>query len=111
MTQSSSDLHDLTVAELAAHLRKRKVSAVEAAQHFLARAHSHAELGAYLDTDEAVTLAQARAADARLAAGHRAALAEGVPLAHKDIFVTRDFPPPPARKCWPATARRLTPPW
>ena len=29
-------LHELTVAELAARLRDRKVSAVEAAQHFLA---------------------------------------------------------------------------
>jgi aspartyl-tRNA(Asn)/glutamyl-tRNA(Gln) amidotransferase subunit A len=90
MTQSSSDLHDLTVAQLATHLRERKVSAVETAQHFLARAHSHAELGAFLDRSDEVTLTQARAADARLAAGTGAAL-EGVPLAHKDIFATRDF--------------------
>jgi aspartyl-tRNA(Asn)/glutamyl-tRNA(Gln) amidotransferase subunit A len=40
---------------------------------------------------EETTLAQARAADARLAQGSTAVL-EGVPLAHKDIFVTRDFP-------------------
>ena len=86
----STELHDLTVAELAAHLRSRQVSAVEAAQHFLARAQSHAHLGAFLDTNPEVTLAQARAADARLAAGTAGAL-EGVPLAHKDIFVTRDF--------------------
>ena len=86
----STDLHDLTVAELAAHLRSRQVSAVEAAQHFLARAQSHTHLGAFLDTNPEVTLAQARAADARLAAGTAGAL-EGVPLAHKDIFVTRDF--------------------
>ena len=86
----STDLHDLTVAELAAHLRSRQVSAVEAAQHFLARAQSHAHLGAFLDTNPEVTLAQARAADARLAAGTAGAL-EGVPLAHKDIFVTCDF--------------------
>ena len=86
----STELHDLTVAELAAHLRSRQVSAVEAAQHFLARAQSHAHLGAFLATNDEVTLAQARAADARLAAGTAGAL-EGVPLAHKDIFVTRDF--------------------
>jgi len=86
----STELHDLSVAELAAHLRSRQVSAVEAAQHFLARAQSHAHLGAFLDTNSEVTLAQARAADARLAAGTAGAL-EGVPLAHKDIFVTRDF--------------------
>jgi len=84
-------LHDLTVAELAAKLRAREVSAVETARHFLARAKSHESLGAYLAIDEDVTLAQARAADARIAAGETAPLL-GVPIAHKDIFVTRDFP-------------------
>ena len=90
MTQHSTDLHDLTVAQLASQLRDRKVSAVETAQHFLARAEAHSELGAFLDRSDEVTLAQARAADARLAAGTAGAL-EGVPIAHKDIFVTRDF--------------------
>ncbi|MGE0496693.1 MAG: Asp-tRNA(Asn)/Glu-tRNA(Gln) amidotransferase subunit GatA [Ramlibacter sp.] len=85
-----SDLHELTVAGLAARLKAREVSAVEAAQHFLARGRAHASLGAYLATDEAVTLAQARAVDAQMAAGTAGVLA-GVPIAHKDIFVTRDF--------------------
>jgi len=73
MTQST-DLHDLTLAELANQLRSRKVSAVETAQHFLARAQSHANLGAFLDTNTDATLAQARAADTRLAAGTGGAL-------------------------------------
>jgi len=90
MTQISPDLHDLTVAQLTTLLRERKVSAVETAQHFLARAAAHTELGAFLDLQPDATLAQARAADVRLAAGN-AALLTGVPLAHKDIFVTRDF--------------------
>jgi aspartyl-tRNA(Asn)/glutamyl-tRNA(Gln) amidotransferase subunit A len=79
------------VAELAAKLASKEVSAAETAQHFLGRARAHESLGAYLATDEDVTLAQARAADARIAAGDKAPLL-GVPLAHKDIFVTRDFP-------------------
>ncbi|PKO60960.1 MAG: Asp-tRNA(Asn)/Glu-tRNA(Gln) amidotransferase GatCAB subunit A [Betaproteobacteria bacterium HGW-Betaproteobacteria-18] len=90
MTQLSSDLHDLTVAQLATLLSERKVSAVEAAQHFLTRAAQHTELGVFLDVQPDITLAQARAADARLAAGNAGPLT-GVPLAHKDIFVTRDF--------------------
>jgi len=85
-----TQLHDLTVAQLADQLRQRRVSAVEAAQHFLQRARTHAALGAYLAQDEAATLAQARAADARIAAGDNAPLL-GVPIAHKDIFVTKDF--------------------
>jgi aspartyl-tRNA(Asn)/glutamyl-tRNA(Gln) amidotransferase subunit A len=85
-----ADLHDLTVAELTAKLRAKDVSAVEAAQHFLARARQHDDLGAYLAMDEGVTLAQARTADERIAKGDTAPLL-GVPIAHKDIFVTRDF--------------------
>lgn len=86
-----SDLHQLGVADIADAIRHRKTSAVEAAQHLLARAQQHAGLGAYLAVNEEATLAQARAADARLAAGERGPLL-GVPIAHKDIFVTTDFP-------------------
>ena len=90
MTRSDTDLHDLSLVALAGQLRQRKVSALETAQHFLQRAKAHDALGVYVARDEGVTLAQARAADARLASGSSAAL-EGVPMAHKDIFVTRDF--------------------
>jgi aspartyl-tRNA(Asn)/glutamyl-tRNA(Gln) amidotransferase subunit A len=90
MTQDTSALHDLTVAQLAIQLRERKISAVETAQYFLARAQANATLGAFLDLNEEATLAQARTADLALAAGTASAL-QGVPVAHKDIFVTRDF--------------------
>jgi len=86
----TAQLHESTVAQLAQRLRARELSAEEAARHYLARAKAHEPLGAYLAMDEQVTLAQARAADARLAAGDTAPLL-GVPIAHKDIFVTRDF--------------------
>ena len=88
--QDTQDIHHMGVTQLAQALRAKKFSSVEAAQHFLKRMQTHASLGAFLATDEAVTLAQARAADARIAAGDVAPLL-GVPIAHKDIFVTRDF--------------------
>ncbi|MBV1733288.1 MAG: Asp-tRNA(Asn)/Glu-tRNA(Gln) amidotransferase GatCAB subunit A, partial [Hydrogenophaga sp.] len=88
---SSKQIHEMGVAELAGALADKKTSSVEAAQHLLARAQQHAGLGAYLAFNEDVTLAQARAADARIAAGERGPLL-GVPLAHKDIFVTQGFP-------------------
>ena len=90
MKNDNTSLHELGVTELARQLRERKVSALEAAGHFLARARAHAQLGAFLDIDEDVTLAQARAADQALASGSKATLL-GVPMAHKDIFVTKDF--------------------
>jgi aspartyl-tRNA(Asn)/glutamyl-tRNA(Gln) amidotransferase subunit A len=91
MSALPADLHNLGVAELAAKLAAREVSSVEVTQHFLARMAAHEALGAFLATDADVSLAQARAADARLAAGERTPLL-GVPVAHKDVFVTKDFP-------------------
>ena len=88
---TSPALHHLSVADLSRRLHTRELSALELTQHLLARIGRHAELGAFLATDEAVSLAQAAAADARLARGEAHALT-GIPLAHKDVFVTRDFP-------------------
>ena len=86
----NGELHQMGVAALARALAERKVSAVEASQAFLGRMKAHESLGTFLDVNEEVTLAQARAADALIAKGDAPALA-GVPIAHKDIFVTTDF--------------------
>jgi len=86
----SGELHQMGVAALAKALAERKVSAVEASQAFLGRMKAHESLGTFVDVNEEVTLAQARAADALIAKGNAPALA-GVPIAHKDIFVTTDF--------------------
>ncbi|MFZ9637934.1 MAG: Asp-tRNA(Asn)/Glu-tRNA(Gln) amidotransferase subunit GatA [Hylemonella sp.] len=87
----SAELHQLSLTALAQALREKKVSALETAQHFLQRINTHHHLAAFLALNEEATLAQARAADASIASGDCGALA-GVPIAHKDIFVTRDFP-------------------
>ena len=79
----------MTVAELAQALKTKQVSAVEVATGFLARLGGNPH-NAFLDIDSEVTLAQAQASDARLAAGTAGPL-EGVPVGHKDVFVTRDF--------------------
>ncbi|MCK9515870.1 MAG: Asp-tRNA(Asn)/Glu-tRNA(Gln) amidotransferase subunit GatA [Ottowia sp.] len=84
-------LHQQTLPQLRAALQAGQLSATELAQHFLQRIQAHADLGAFLATDEAVTLAQARAADARLSQGDATVLT-GIPVAHKDLLVTREFP-------------------
>ncbi len=84
-----SDLHNLSVKALASLLQTQQVSAVEVATRFLARMGGNPH-NAFLDIDSEATLAQARASDAKLADGTAGPL-EGVPVAHKDVFVTRDF--------------------
>ena len=87
----SGPLHSLGVAELGRMLDAGGASSVEITAHSLARIAGHPELGAFLCVDQAVALAQAKVADARRSAGERGALL-GVPLAHKDIFVTEALP-------------------
>ena len=88
----------LGVAALSRALAGRKVSSVEVTQALLAQIERHAELGAFLCTAPEAALAQARTADARLARGQAGPLT-GVPIAHKDIFVTDH-----ARNGLPSTA-------
>jgi aspartyl-tRNA(Asn)/glutamyl-tRNA(Gln) amidotransferase subunit A len=95
---ATADLHTLGVAGASRALRERRCSALELAQHLLARVRAHRALGAFLAVNEEAALAQARAADERRARGEAGPLT-GVPVAHKDIFVT-DF----ARSGLPSTA-------
>ena len=101
----SAPRHTLGVAELGRLLEAGEVSSVEIATHLLARVSTHGQLGAFLCVDEEGALAQARAADARRGAGERGALL-GVPLAHKDIFVTDH-----ARTGLPSTAGSIPCQW
>ena len=84
-------LHELGVADLGRLLAAKEVSSVEVTADLLARLAAHEPLGALLCSDADQALAQARGADARRAAGEAGALL-GVPIAHKDIFVTRALP-------------------
>ncbi|MFN7835743.1 MAG: Asp-tRNA(Asn)/Glu-tRNA(Gln) amidotransferase subunit GatA [Burkholderiaceae bacterium] len=79
------------LTEMRAALDARQTSAVELAQAALDRAEALKHLNALVSVSAEATLAQARAADARLTAGERGALL-GIPLVHKDVFVTRDWP-------------------
>ena len=83
-------LHTLSIRQLRAQLDSKQISAVELAQHFLDRATAHADLNAFIRRDPDATLKQAAAADTAISAGQANTLS-GIPIAHKDVFVTRDF--------------------
>jgi aspartyl-tRNA(Asn)/glutamyl-tRNA(Gln) amidotransferase subunit A len=86
----SAPLHDMGVAQLGRELAAGRVSSLELTQHLLTRVAGFEHLGAFLAQDPQLSLAQARAADAARARGQAQPLT-GVPIAHKDIFVTRDL--------------------
>lgn len=86
-----SALHEMGVAELGRALDTRAVSSVEATKHLLARLAEHQQLGAVLASDAEAALREAAAADDRRARGETGPLL-GLPIAHKDIFVTRGLP-------------------
>jgi aspartyl-tRNA(Asn)/glutamyl-tRNA(Gln) amidotransferase subunit A len=80
-----------SLPELSAALAARKVSAIELAMLFLDRIDRlNPGLNAFIALDRERTLAQAKAADATLAAGTAGPLT-GIPLAHKDIFCTKGW--------------------
>jgi aspartyl-tRNA(Asn)/glutamyl-tRNA(Gln) amidotransferase subunit A len=75
-----------SLKQLAALLAEKKTSSLELTQHYLERIQTHnPALNAFVTLNAEITLAEARAADARIAAGNAAPLT-GIPIAHKDIF-------------------------
>ena len=81
-------LHTLSVAEMARGLRAREYSSLDLTLHFLGRIERMGPaLNAFVTVTADRALADARAADERLARGEGGPLT-GVPIAHKDIFCT-----------------------
>lgn len=82
-------MHEKTLAELSQALRSKAISSVELTEHYLKRIEQFdGVLNSYISVTPELALQQARAADARIAAGDAGPLT-GIPLAHKDLFCTR----------------------
>jgi aspartyl-tRNA(Asn)/glutamyl-tRNA(Gln) amidotransferase subunit A len=82
-------MHNASLKQLAAALAAKQVSSVEMTRLFLDRIKAlNSDINAFITVDEDFSLAQAKAADARIAAGTAVPLT-GIPIAHKDIFVTK----------------------
>ncbi|WP_306535668.1 Asp-tRNA(Asn)/Glu-tRNA(Gln) amidotransferase subunit GatA [Geobacter sp.] len=83
------ELFDLTIHELHDRLKKKEVSSVEATKVMLARIEAvDPKVNAYITVTPEEALVAAEAADRRIAAGDISPLT-GIPIALKDIFVTR----------------------
>jgi aspartyl-tRNA(Asn)/glutamyl-tRNA(Gln) amidotransferase subunit A len=77
----------LSLSDLAADIRNRKISSVEATQALLTRIKDWQPLlNAFVRLDAEEALAAARQADAALAKSDAVGPLHGVPLAHKDMY-------------------------
>ncbi len=80
-----------SLKELAAALAAKSISSVELTRLYLDRiARLNPSLNAFVTLDEDRSLAAARAADARIAAGQAGPLT-GIPIAQKDIFCAQGW--------------------
>jgi len=83
-------MHQLTLAEIARGLADKQFSSEELTRNLLARiAQLDPQLNSFITVTEELALEQAKAADARRAAGENGALL-GAPIGHKDLFCTQD---------------------
>ena len=95
----SNELFNLTAAELADQLAAGNVSAVEVTQDHLDRIAATDEvLNSFLHVSSETALDTARRVDERRAAGEDLPTLAGVPVAVKDVVVTRGIPTTAASK-------------
>ena len=88
---TNSNLINFSLKQIGDMLQSKKISSVELTQTFLTRITQYnPNINAYIALDEAKTLAQAKTADTRIAAGNAAPLT-GIPIAQKDIFCAKGW--------------------
>src|SRR5688572_14924682 len=80
-----------SLKQLAAMLASKEISSVELTGEFLKRIKQHnPDINAFITQDKEKTLAQAIAADERIARGDAVPLT-GIPIAQKDIFCAKGW--------------------
>lgn len=82
--------HNTPIALMSKALAAKEVSSTELTQYFLDRIEAGKQWNAYLDVNAHLSLEQANKADSIIAAGKSGKLT-GIPIAHKDVFVTRGW--------------------
>jgi aspartyl-tRNA(Asn)/glutamyl-tRNA(Gln) amidotransferase subunit A len=101
------EIFDLTIHELHQKLKSKELSSVEATRAMLARIEAVDEkVNAYITVTPEQALAEAEAADRRIAAGDIAPLT-GIPIGLKDIFVTKGI----RTTCGSKILENFTPPY
>ncbi|MBM3579586.1 MAG: Asp-tRNA(Asn)/Glu-tRNA(Gln) amidotransferase subunit GatA [Alphaproteobacteria bacterium] len=85
-----TDLTKLTIRQTNDGLRAKKFSAVELANAYIKNIEQNRHLNAFITESFDLTLSQAEKSDEKIAAGAPGDL-EGIPLAFKDLFCTKNL--------------------
>ena len=89
----SKEPHEMTASELSAHFASRDLSPVEVAEGCIGRIEAlDSEINAFCHLDPHASLAMAEASEARWLAGEPLSPLDGVPVAVKDLLVTKGWP-------------------
>ena len=86
-----SDLNQLTIADARDKLRAKEITSAELIEACLTAIEGADALGAFVHNTPEIARTQAKAADARIAAGDAPAMC-GIPLGIKDLFCTKGVP-------------------
>jgi aspartyl-tRNA(Asn)/glutamyl-tRNA(Gln) amidotransferase subunit A len=98
----SEDILYLTVRELGERIRAKQISPVELTQGYLDRSQKLGpQLNAYVTITQDLALAQARQAEAEIAAGNYRGPLHGIPYAAKDLLAVKGY-----KTTWGARAFR-----
>ena len=93
MKSETTQIADLTAGEMVALYKRRELSPVETAEACLARIHAHNKtVNAYNFLNEELTFTAARRSEERWRRGTPLGPIDGVPVAVKDIFITKGWP-------------------
>jgi amidase len=88
-----TELHDLTLLDQAAGIRRREISPVELVEHYLGRIDKlNAEVGAFVHVAPEQALAAAKRAERATVDADDLPPLHGVPTAIKDLYLTADMP-------------------
>ena len=82
--------HQKSVVQLSKALINKEISSLELSAYYLKRMADSRDLNAYLDILPELSLAQAKEADFLRAQGKAGPLT-GIPIAHKDVFVSKGW--------------------